>query len=259
MSERKIWLALAAVFAAGGVVQLPWAPSRFGGVFFLALAAGCAGEWLMLRLRERHRVCRVLSVVGRVLFGLFVVSFVAVQGIILQGLRADPEAGDADYLLVLGARVYEDGRPSAALAARLDTAYDFLQAHPEATAILCGGQGSNEPCPEAEAMYDYLTARGMDADRLLLEDESNNTIQNIENARALIGDGHRTAVVTSDYHLARARVLMARGGLDAAGIPAPTPYPAQRVAVHCREYCSILGLMLTGRWQGGTGKDTPAA
>ena len=160
---------------------------------------------------------------------------------------------------MLGARVYEDGRPSAALAARLDTAYDFLQTHPEATAILCGGQGSNEPCPEAEAMYDYLTARGMNADRLLLEDESNNTIQNIENARALIGDGHRTAVVTSDYHLARARVLMVRGGLDAAGIPAPTPYPAQRVAVHCREYCSILGLMLTGRWQGGTGKDIPAA
>ena len=82
-------------------------------------------------------------------------------------------------------------------------------------------------------MYDYLTARGMNADRLLLEDESNNTIQNIENARALIGDGHRTAVVTSDYHLARARVLMVRGGLDAAGIPAPTPYPAARERI-CR-------------------------
>ena len=248
MTERKIWLALAAVFAAGGVIQLPWAPSRFGGVFFLALAVGCAGEWLMLRLRDRYKVCRVLSVVGRVLFGLFLVSFIAIQGIILHGMRADPEAADAEYLLVLGARVYEDGRPSAALAARLDTAYDYMQEYPEVTAILCGGQGSNEPCPEAEAMYDYMVAKGMDADRLLLEDESSNTIQNIENARALIGDGHKTAVVTSDYHLARARVLMERGGLDACGIPAPTPYPAQRVSVHCREYCSILGLMLTGRW-----------
>lgn len=248
MTERKIWLALAAVFAVGGVIQLPWAPSRFGGVFFLVLAVGCAGEWLMLRLRDRYKVCRVLSVVGRVLFGLFLVSYIAIQGIILHGMRADPEAADAEYLLVLGARVYEDGRPSAALAARLDTAYDFMQEHPEVTAILCGGQGSNEPCPEAEAMYDYMVAKGMDADRLLLEDESSNTIQNIENARALIGDRHKTAVVTSDYHLARARVLMERGGLDACGIPAPTPYPAQRVSVHCREYCSILGLMLTGRW-----------
>ena len=248
MTERKIWLALAAAFAAGGVIQLPWAPSRFGGVFFLALAVGCAGEWLMLRLRDKHKAFRMLSVVGRVLFGLFLVSFIAIQGIILHGMRADPEAADAEYLLVLGARVYEDGRPSAALAARLDTAYDFMQEHPEVTAILCGGQGSNEPCPEAEAMYDYMVDKGMDADRLLLEDKSSNTIQNIENARALIGDGHKTAVVTSDYHLARARVLMERGGLDACGIPAPTPYPAQRVSVHCREYCSILGLMLTGRW-----------
>lgn len=248
MIERRIWLALAAVFAVGGVIQLPWAPSRFGGVFFLVLAVGCAGEWLMLRLRDRYKVCRVLSVVGRVLFGLFLVSFIAIQGIILHGMRADPESADAEYLLVLGARVYEDGRPSAALAARLDTAYDFMQEHPEVTAILCGGQGSNEPCPEAEAMYDYMVAKGVDADRLLLEDKSSNTIQNIENARALIGNGHKTAVVTSDYHLARARVLMERGGLDACGIPAPTPYPAQRVSVHCREYCSILGLMLTGRW-----------
>ena len=248
MIERRIWLALAAVFAVGGVIQLPWAPSRFGGVFFLVLAVGCAGEWLMLHLRDRYKVCRVLSVVGRVLFGLFLVSFIAIQGIILHGMRADPESADAEYLLVLGARVYEDGRPSAALAARLDTAYDFMQEHTEVTAILCGGQGSNEPCPEAEAMYDYMVDKGMDADRLLLEDNSSTTIQNLENARALIGDEHKTAVVTSDYHLARARVLMERGRLDACGIPTPTPYPAQRVSVHCREYCSILGLMLTGRW-----------
>ena len=248
MIERRIWLALAAVLAVSGVIQLPWAPARFGGVFFLALAVGCAGEWLMLRLRAKHKAFRVLSIAGRVLFGLFLVSFVAIQGMIMHGMQPDPEAADAEYLLVLGARVYEDGRPSAALAARLDTAYDFMQEHPDITAILCGGQGGNEPCPEAEAMYDYMVAKGMDADRLLLEDESSNTIQNIENARALIGDGHRTAVVTSDYHLARARVLMERGGLDACGIPAPTPYPGQWVAVRCREYCSILGLVLTGRW-----------
>ena len=248
MTERKIWLALAVLFAASGAVQLPWAPSRFGGVFFAALAVGCAGEWLMLRLRDRHKVCRALSGAGRVLFALFAVSFIGIQGVIMAGMRADPAAAQAEYLLVLGARVNPDGQPSAALAARLDTAYDFIQEHPDVTAILCGGQGGNEPCTEADAMYAYLTAKGMDGSRLLREDESSNTIENIENARALIGDGHRTAVVTSDYHLARARVLMRRGGLDACGIPAPTPHPGQWVAVRCREYCSILGLMVTGRW-----------
>lgn len=248
MTERKIWLALAVLFAAGGAVQLPWAPSRFGGVFFAVLAVGCVGEWLMLRLRDRHKVCRALSVAGRVLFALFAVSFIGIQGVIMAGMRADPAAAQAEYLLVLGARVNPDGQPSAALAARCDTAYDFLLRNPSVTAILCGGQGGNEPCTEAASMYDYMVAKGMDADRLLREDESSNTIENIENARALIGDGHRTAVVTSDYHLARARVLMRRGGLDACGIPAPTPHPGQWAAVRCREYCSILGLMVTGRW-----------
>ena len=55
------------------------------------------------------------------LAGVLATIIVAVQGIILHGMRADPEAGDADYLLVLGARVYEDGRPSAALAAQYET------------------------------------------------------------------------------------------------------------------------------------------
>ncbi|MDO5142392.1 MAG: YdcF family protein [Eubacteriales bacterium] len=248
MTAHRGWLVLAVVCAVLGVVQLPWAPSRFGGVFLLALAVGCAGEGLVLCRQGRSRVCRALAMVGRVLFGLFLASFVAIQAIILCGMDTDPAAAEADYLLVLGARVYEDGHPSAALAARLDTAYDLLCADPDLSAVLCGGQGANEPCPEAEAMQRYLLRKGIAAERLLLEDSSSNTIENIENARALIGAGHKTAVVTSDYHLARARVLMARGGLDAVGVPAPTPYPAQRVAVHCREYCSILGLMLTGRW-----------
>ncbi|MDY3618417.1 YdcF family protein [Agathobaculum sp.] len=247
--ERKIWLALAGLFAAGGLAQLPFAPARFGGVFFLALAIGCAGEWLMLGNREKHKTCRVLANVGRVLFGLFVASFAYIQLFVIGGgMHADPQAENADYALVLGALVNPDGRPSAALAARCDTAIEFLVAHPDAKAILCGGQGANEPRAEADAMYDYMVARGVAPGRLLKEDKSNNTIENIRNAREFLSPGDRAAVITNDYHVARARVLMKNAGLDALGIPAPTPYPGQWVAVRCREYCSILGLMLSGRW-----------
>ena len=119
MTERKFWLALAAVFVVGGVIQLPWAPSRFGAAFFLALAVGCAGMWLMLHGREKYRACRVLAVVGRVLFALFVVSFVAIQVFVIQsGMRAEQADTQADYYIVLGAQVNPDGQPSAALAAR---------------------------------------------------------------------------------------------------------------------------------------------
>lgn len=258
MTERKFWLALAAVFVVGGVIQLPWAPSRFGAAFFLALAVGCAGMWLMLHGREKYRACRVLAVVGRVLFALFVVSFVAIQVFVIQsGMRAEQADTQADYYIVLGALVNPDGQPSAALAARCDTAADLLAANPDSKAVLCGGQGGNEPCTEADSMFAYLTEqKGVGPARLLREDASTNTIENLANARALIENAEKrdhesytAAVVTSDYHLARAKVLMRRAGYEEGlGVPAPTPYPGQWVAVRCREYCSILGLMLTGRW-----------
>ena len=258
MIERRFWLALAALFAVGGVVQLPWAPSRFGAAFFLVLAVGCAGMWLMLHGQEKYGVCRVLAVLGRVLFALFVVSFAVIQLFVIQAdMRTQATDTQAEYYIVLGALVNPDGQPSAALAARCDTAAELLAENPDSKAVLCGGQGGNEPCTEADSMFAYLTEqKGVDPARLLREDMSTNTIENLENARTLIEtaeardhESYTAAVVTSDYHLARAKVLMRRAGYEEGlGVPAPTPYPGQWVAVRCREYCSILGLMLSGRW-----------
>lgn len=55
-----------------------------------------------------------------------------------------------------------DGQPSAALAARCDAAIGVMNANPASRAILCGGQGGDEPRTEAEAMRDYMTAHGAD-------------------------------------------------------------------------------------------------
>ena len=228
MKEKRVWIGLAVLFAIIGVPQLFWKPSRFGGIFLLALAIGCMGEWLMLRGREKHKACRILSRVGRVLFALFVLSFAAVQVFVI-GIAFDEDdpsaAPQADYYLVLGALVNPNGQPSAALAARCDT-----------------------PCTEAAAMQDYMVAHGADAERLILENKSSTTIQNIANAKKLLPEGAAVAVITNDYHLARARRLLAHAGLGDAGVPAKTPYPGQWMAVRCREYCSIMGLMFTGRW-----------
>lgn len=251
MKEKRVWIGLAALCAVGGVPQLFWKPSRFGGVFLLALAIGCMGEWLMLCGREKYKACRLLSRVGRVLFALFVLSFAAVQVFVI-GITFEENdysaAPQADYYLTLGALVNPDGQPSAALAARCDTALAMLEAHPGSCAILCGGQGGDEPCTEAEAMQDYMIAHGAEADRLILEDKSSTTIENIANAKKLLPEGAGVAVITNDYHLARARRLLAHAGLGDAGVPAKTPHPGQWVAVRCREYCSIMGLVLTGRW-----------
>ena len=124
----------------------------------------------------------------------------------------------------------------------------MLNANPDSRAILCGGQGGDEPRTEAEAMQDYMVSHGADPERLILEDASSTTIENIANAKQLLPEGAAVAVITNDYHLARARRLLAHAGLGDAGVPAKTPYPSQWAAVRCREYCSIMGLILTGRW-----------
>lgn len=248
MKEQRFWLTLAEVCGVLFIVQFPFIPSRFGGIFFLLLGLGCLGEWLLLRYGRNNKMCGSLSVLGRVLFGTFVVSFALIQLYVIQrGMYENAET--ADYILVLGALVNPDGRPSAALAARCDTAAEFLAMHPEAKAILCGAQGGDEPRTEAESMYEYLSNKGIAPERLIKEDESSNTIENIANAKKLLAPEDTVAIVTSDYHLARARMLLKSAGLGEAGIPAPTPHPGQWVAVRCREYCSIVGLMVSGRWR----------
>lgn len=245
----KFWSILAVILFIPGLLFLPFSPIRFGGLFLCSLSVCCAGESLMCRLDKEYRWAHRLAQAGRVLFSLFCLSFVCIQLLICNGEHTDPEAADAQYVLVLGAHILQD-RPSDLLIERLKTADQFLDEHPDATAILCGGQGTNEPMPEAQMMKQYMVdALGTDPDRLLTEDKSRNTIQNIANAKELYDlENHTCAVISSDFHLARARKLMTRAGLDPYGVPAPVPNLPLTAACHMREYCSTLGLIVSGRY-----------
>lgn len=130
---------------------------------------------------------------------------------------------EPDCLIVLGAQVRPDG-PSLTLRYRLDTAAAYLEDHPDIPCILSGGQGYNEPCTEAEGMRDYLTARGIDESRLILEKRSANTIENIRFSKALLPEGAGSvAIITNDFHLYRGESLAAAQGLpNVTGIAAPS-------------------------------------
>lgn len=59
-----------------------------------------------------------------------------------------------DYMIVLGAQVHEDG-PSVVLKYRLDAAIDYLNENPDTNCIVSGGQGANEPFPEAKGWNEW--------------------------------------------------------------------------------------------------------
>ena len=90
-----------------------------------------------------------------------------------------------DYLIVLGARVKEDGL-SKSLKSRLDKAIDYLEENPGTVLVLSGGQGEDEPVSEAAAMRDYLVFNGVSERQLILETRSFSTVENIAYSRIAI-------------------------------------------------------------------------
>lgn len=124
-----------------------------------------------------------------------------------RGLCDQPDARGwtrgLDYIIVLGAQVRKDG-PSPVLKYRLDKAVEYLNENPDTVCIVSGGQGSNEPWTEAEGMAQYLQEKGIDTARILTEDQSQTTEQNITNSKMLMKEGASVGIVTNNFHVFRA-------------------------------------------------------
>lgn len=195
---------------------------------------------------------------ARILLRLFWILFAAAVGItwILIGTHFSAKGeANLDYLIVLGSQVRADG-PAVITKYRLDKAMGYLEDHPETVCIVSGGQGKNEPAPEAVIMKQYLVRRGIPAEQILTEDRSLNTIENIRNSKAMIleqegakGDAEiedRVGIVTNNFHVFRGVMLARHAGFrNASGIAAYTN-PFYLPNNMLRETCGILKDFLYG-------------
>ncbi|MBQ7801766.1 MAG: YdcF family protein [Oscillospiraceae bacterium] len=157
---------------------------------------------------------------------------------------------DFEYLVVLGAKVRSDG-PSLSLQNRIDAAYDYLAAHPDAIAVVTGGRGTDEPITEAQCMYDHLVARGIDPDRIWMEDQATSTWENLHFTLDLIEEktGARPTklgVLSSEYHLFRASLFARECGVEFVGIPAKTTKLSLRINYFMREVAGVWHYILLG-------------
>ena len=158
----------------------------------------------------------------RALFLVCLVVFLAFEGVILAGgiMPAEP---NLDYIVVLGARV--NGRePSGALRNRIAVAREYLAENPDTIAVLSGGQGADEEISEAQCMFDHLTAGGIDPARLIIEDKSTDTSENLIISRELIAEADvQVGIVSNDFHIFRALALArGLGWENVHGVPVPT-------------------------------------
>lgn len=164
--------------------------------------------------------------------------------IVYHGQIKQTKQIESNYVIVLGCGVFSDGRLTLTLKNRLDIAYDYLVDYPEAICVVSGGQGLNEPVPEAVAMHDYLIKQGIDEDRILVEPKSTSTIENLTYSLDVINEYNsklkKTAmIVSSDYHVFRSVFLAKNQGIKAYGLPSPTPWYI-RLNSYMREYLAVV-------------------
>lgn len=247
---------------AGLVLALPSALLWLGGVFHfgvvLALVLGLV-LWVVAAFWSglfcwvdaqpwRRRLWR-LSVGGMSVWALSVLAFFAIP--VPTGnaaaLSEDPKA-----LIVLGG-----GSalcvPSPVVQLRLDTAYAAALRWPSALVVLSGGRNGfhNVSCSEAEVMQKALLAKGLDASRVLEEDASTSTEENLAFSAQLLrarglGVDQPLAVVTSDYHGFRAMRNGARLGMSRLRfVPAATPIRF-RYHLWLREYFAFCWSWVKG-------------
>jgi len=145
---------------------------------------------------------------GKLIGGVLVLCFVLfgiLEGIIIKAGLEHPEMG-ADYVIVLGAQV-RGTKVTKALRCRLDAACEYLRENPKTKAIVSGGQGRGEEISEAKAMHDYLVEQGIAKERILMEDKSTSTNENIQYSSKFLESADSVVLVTNRFHLYRAKKL----------------------------------------------------
>lgn len=180
-----------------------------------------------------------LKIIFVTLFSVGVLLFILIEGIIIGYGNSRPQE-NGDYLIVLGAQV-KGTTPSRALKNRLDTAIKYLEENEHTKVIVSGGQGTGEEISEAEAMSQYLLKAGIDGLRIIKEDKSRNTHENLLFSKAKITEPNsRIIIVTNDFHVFRSIHIGKRLGLkNVSGLSAPSD-DLLIISYYVREFFAII-------------------
>ena len=239
-----ITLTLASLLSALAIFGL-----TFGTVFIMAVGMFIAFFGLTYAKVSDAKIDRLLLrsrlfLLGGLLIG--VISFVWIETLVLQAARPDSVV-NAKYAVVLGAGLRGD-QPSQTLKNRLDKGVEYLRENPEAKIVAAGGVGAAATLSEAEVMKRYLTAQGIAETRVLLEDKSRTTDENLKFTKALIiaregMPAHSIAVITSDYHLYRAKQIAGKYYPQVQGLAAESALML-KINYAIREYFAVIKFWL---------------
>ena len=146
-----------------------------------------------------------------------------------------------DYIIVLGAGI-KGKRVTPLLASRIDKGIELLKYNPNAKLILSGGMGPGEDIPEGVAMADYAKQNGVSEEKIVIEDKSKNTYENLLFSSKLMDkENPKIALVTTSYHVFRALVFAKNLNIPCIGYGSKTKWYFTLNAL-IREYIGYLSI-----------------
>ncbi len=167
------------------------------GLYFFQILAGDrnSGNCRSALIRLYGMPCIVETMIGISVCFLLIAEIKIIKGMHRKPLgkrkehfEEDTKTGSATrWIIVLGAQV-RGRKITDSLKRRLDCASEYLKEHPDVHVIVSGGQGKDEEVTEAYAMARYLECEGLDRRRIVQEDVSVNTLENLKFSRNLIAD-----------------------------------------------------------------------
>lgn len=173
--------------------------------------------------KQKHILSYLPNILQRIFLvlitcGILVFSILS-SCIIYQGAHRSEQTGEA--ALILGAQL-NGSSISRLLRYRLESGLQYAKDHPHAYIIVSGGQGELEACSEAKAMKDYLVQHGVSASRILVEDASMNTQQNLAYSKKLMKQYQiaNVSIITNDFHMFRAGIIARQQAIPYYAYPA---------------------------------------
>lgn len=192
---------------------------------------------------SQHRIPVPVRVIYYTLYLISLTAFIIIEFNVAKAMNAEPEP-NLEYVIVLGAGL-NGSTPSNTLKKRIEEGYIYMSENPNTILIASGGQGFKESISEAECIKRELVKMGISEDRIILEDRSTSTIENLKYSLMIIGDPDaEVGIITNSFHEFRAGMIAKDAGFtNAHSVPATTLMP---VGIHymLREFFGVVRMLL---------------
>lgn len=195
-------------------------PSNLLSMLFSILLYVYLSVWPMIGNLRKNTLSTMLYVIIS-FSAVYVLSLMAMYSLsAILNLIHLKKNRNADYIVVLGSGIIGK-KVTPLLAARIERGMELLYSNPNAVLIMSGGQGPGEDIPESVAMAAYAVGKGVDAERIIMEQKSVSTEENLLFSRKLMDkEAPKIVIVTTAYHVFRALILAKQQGLKCVGFGA---------------------------------------